>query len=181
MSLLKDLGNLQKKIVFYLAENPKQHKEAIQKELKHKYYGAVLNAVKQLEKFGFLVSKRAKSQKNVRIKLYSCSEKGVFYALVKNENADVLKILGNYKDYHVVRRLREVCDMLGEEVFVRLLKQAQPFLPIAETMGVEVAVGQAFSYFMKYPEKLDGLKEAIEKSPKAKEMVKKWVESLGGL
>jgi len=178
---LKDLGSLQKKILFYLSENPKQHKLAIKKSLEKHEYGAVLNAVKRLEESKYLVSKRVKSKKNLWIKLYSCSEKGVLYALVKNEHADVLKILDNYKDYRVVKRLREFCDVLGEEVFVRLLRQAQPFLPIAETMGVEVAVGQAVSYFMKYPEKLDGLKEAIEKSPKTKEMVKKWVESLGGL
>jgi len=174
MSILKDLGNLQKKIIFYLAENPKQHKETIQKKLEHKYYGAVLNAVRRLEKSGFLVSEKARSKKNVKIKLYSCSEKGVFYALIKNEKANVLKILENYKDYRVVKRLREVCDMLGEEVFVKLLRFVQPFLPLVESLNVEEACGCAVGYALKHLEKLGELKEVIEKSPRAGELARKW-------
>ncbi|MEM3602781.1 MAG: hypothetical protein QXN87_08945 [Candidatus Bathyarchaeia archaeon] len=174
MSVLKDLGDLQRKIIFYLAENPKQHKESIMKSLEHKYYGSVLNAVKRLEKTKYLVSVRAKSKKNLKIKLYSCSEKGVFYALVKNEKTDVLKILENYKDYGVVKRLREICEMLGEEVFVKLIKLIQPFLPLVETMGAEEALGRAISYFLEHPDKLGDLREAIEKSPKAME----WMRSL---
>jgi len=180
MSVLKDLGDLQRKIIFYLAENPKQHKESIMKSLEHKYYGSVLNAVKRLEKTKYLVSVRAKSKKNLKIKLYSCSEKGVFYALVKNEKTDVLKILENYKDYGVVKRLREVCDLLGEEVFIKLLRFAQPFLPLAESLGVEEACGCAFSHFLMHPDKLGDLREAIKRSPKARELARIWIESLSG-
>ena len=52
---------------------------------------SVLKAINTLEKLGYVESKKIISQKNVEIKIYNCTDLGVFYALVKNTNADIPK------------------------------------------------------------------------------------------
>ena len=66
--IFKELGNLQEKVLFFLAENPENHKQGIQQGINHPtdQYGSVKNAVDILEKFGYLESKITASQKNVK-------------------------------------------------------------------------------------------------------------------
>ena len=57
--IFKELGCLQEKVLFYLAENPEKHKKGIQQGISHPadQYGSIKNAVDALEKIGFIESK----------------------------------------------------------------------------------------------------------------------------
>jgi DNA-binding PadR family transcriptional regulator len=85
-NIFKELGSLQEKVLFSVTENPQNHKQAIQQGIKHsaEQYGSVLKAVDAFEKLGFVESKKTSSQKKVQIKIYSCTDSGIFYALAKN-------------------------------------------------------------------------------------------------
>jgi hypothetical protein len=76
MALHRELGSLQMQVLDFIAKNPDQHKQSIQKGISSKDYGSVLNAVNALEKSGFIESIKEPSEKNVPIKLYNCTEKG---------------------------------------------------------------------------------------------------------
>ena len=69
--IFKELGSLQEKVLFFLAENPENHKKAIQQGIGHPdgQYGSVLNAIEPLEKLGYVESKEGLSKKNVKIKI----------------------------------------------------------------------------------------------------------------
>jgi len=67
MALAKELGRLQEKILFYIAEKPGQHKQAIQKSMPSKQYGSILNSVNALEKSGYIQSEEERSLKNVKM------------------------------------------------------------------------------------------------------------------
>ena len=73
--IFKELGSLQEKALFFLAENPENHKQEIQQGISHPtdQYASIKNAVDMLEKFGYLESKKIASQKNVQIKIYHCT------------------------------------------------------------------------------------------------------------
>ena len=101
---LKDLGSVQQKVLFFLAENPDEHKQAIQQGLKYpsKQYSSVLKAVSALEKLGYVESRNETPDKNVKIKVYHCTEAGVLYVLCKNPYADFVRFLDAYKNLNPV-------------------------------------------------------------------------------
>jgi DNA-binding PadR family transcriptional regulator len=186
LSVLKDLGTLQKKILYFLAENPRHHKQSIQREIgkqqpiKKVYYGSVLNAVKKLEETGYLESEKVTSEKNREIKLFSCTDKGAFYALTMNPKADFMKILEHHKDkYPIIKFLREEYDKWGHKNFLRFLEYEMKFLPMVERDGLEEAfpyiITDMFQEFkeLSLDESIALIKEMVDKSPKAKKTFKR--------
>jgi hypothetical protein len=140
---IKELGNLQEKILFFLAENPDKHKQAIQKGINHPLdqYSSILNAVKALSKMGYLESKKAFSSKNVKIELYSSTDVGLIYALGKNSNADIQKILTEYQSKNpMYKSFLGICNELGKEEIVRFFNGLVGFLPMIQTEGLEKAL-----------------------------------------
>ena len=140
---LKDIGSLKEKILLFLAENPDKNTQALQKELGYPstQYPNIMKAVKALEKLELVQSKTGKSMKNVQMKIYSCTEEGVFYVLTKNSNANVLKILDSYKDrINLAKSLRQLYDLWGPEVFIHFLKDMSTFLPLILKEGWDNAL-----------------------------------------
>jgi hypothetical protein len=140
---IKELGNLQEKILFYLAENPGKHKQAIQKGINHPrdQYSSILNAVKALSEMGYVESKKAFSSKKVQIKLYSNTDVGLIYVLGKNPNADIKKILTEYQVKNpMYKSFLGVCNELGEQEIARLFKGLVVLLPMIQTEGLEKAL-----------------------------------------
>ena len=64
MALHRELGSLQEKVLQYIAENPNQHKQGIQKAMPSKQYGSILHAVNAFEKAEYIEPEEKRSEKN---------------------------------------------------------------------------------------------------------------------
>lgn len=134
MSLLKDLGSLQLKILEFLAENPYNHRQAIQQKIGYPpvQYASIHHAVTALEKMGYIESKEGISEKKVKIKLYSCTEIGVFYVLsrYKTLNPTVLRIFEAYHGkYPIIDFFLRKYRTTGAEFFTTFYGLVVPSLP----------------------------------------------------
>jgi DNA-binding PadR family transcriptional regulator len=186
----KELGSLQEKVLFFLAENPQNHKQAIQQGIKHpaEQYGSILKAVDALEKLGFAESKKTPSQKKVQIKIYSCTDSGVFYALAKNPCSNIPKILDAYKlKFEFCKSFRQLYDVWGHDYFAMYIRDAVELLPIVQKNGF----GQALPYLlMKAIEEMKNIdpkirkknaREALKLFPETKQMLKEWQKNINEL
>lgn len=177
-----ELGSLQKKVLYFIAENPDRHKLQIQKGIgyRRERYGSVLNAVKVLESKGLIKTVKTETRRSIEVRYYSCTEEGVWYTLIKNPKADILKILDSYKNkYPSIMSLRQDYDKLGHERFMEFLRLEEKFLPIVRKLGLE----EAFPFMLSITKKdleakgygleeLKGLlKEMIDYSPRARKAV----------
>jgi DNA-binding MarR family transcriptional regulator len=187
---LKRLGSLQEKTLFFIAENPENNAQAIQKELGYPspQYPNILKAVKTLEKMGFVKSRKSKSMKKVPIKLYSCTETGVFYALSKNPRADMKKILENYKDqYEIYKPFYALSEKWGQEGLSRFFKNAGEFFLIMQKDGREKAIAFLLMRFQmeskdEAPEvRKKMVRETMEQFPNAKKTMEELREILNEL
>ena len=183
----QELGALQEKIVFFLAEYPENHKQAIQKGIGHPadQYASVLKAVENLEKNEYIRAKEIISQKKLKIKAYTCTELGVFYALARNPNANVIKILEEYKNQvEFVKQLRPLYDVWGQEHFSMFLRDVGEFLPMVKNHGVEFAVPYLLLKIAKQMQTLDkktknrNVKAAMKQFPHTREMLKEFRKNI---
>jgi len=179
MALHRELGSLQEKVLLYLAENPNQHKQSIQKALPSKQYGAILHAVNSLEKSGYIESVETRSEKNVKMKLYSLSEKGIRYALSKASEDSILKILDVYKQkFSINEFFLSEYKRLGHELFFKQFKFMMKSLPLLENKNKDEAIQQMLFLAIKIHENLSlqekkqRLKELIDFFPEAKRYAK---------
>lgn len=183
----KELGSLQEKVVFFLAENPHNHKQAIQKGIEHpsEQYGSVLKAVDAVEKLGYIESKKALSQKKVEIKEYRCTELGVFYSLARNRHADIAKILDSYGDQvEFCKPFRALYNTWGNEHFALFLRNLGEFLPMVQRNGVEQAVPYVLMKMVQLAQTVDpktrrkNVKETLKQFPKTKKMLQEWRKNI---
>jgi DNA-binding PadR family transcriptional regulator len=188
--IFKELGSLQEKVLFYLAENPDNHKQGIQQGIAHPtdQYGSISKAVDALEKFGYIESKEAISQKKVKIKIYGCTESGVFYALTKNQFANVLKILDSYKSkVKFCESFRQLYDTWGHEHFVMYLRDVGYALPIIQKNGIEAAMPILLMKILEEMKKIDkktrtkNAKAALGLFPESKKWLTEWKNNLDEL
>jgi len=187
--IFKELGSLQEKALFFLAQNPENHKQAIQQGINHPadQYGSISKAVDMLEKLGFIESKEGLSQKNVKIKIYSCTESGVFYALTHSAD-NVVKVLDAYKSrVEFCKGFRQLYDVWGEEHFLTYLKDVGKFLPIVQRDGAEVAMPYLLMLIFQEMKKIDpknrkkNAKVAMKLFPESKTWLKEWKKNLDEL
>lgn len=187
--IFKELGKLQEKVLIYLAENPDNHKQAIQQGIQHPpdQYGSISNAVSTLEKLGYIESKEGISQKKVKIKLYYCNESGVFYALT-HPNNDVIKILESYKSrVEFCNSFRQLYDIWGRENFVRYLRDVAKFLPIVKKEGMETAMPYLLMLILEEMKTIDqktrkrNAQEALKLFPESKKWLNEWKNNLDEL
>lgn len=175
----KELGNLQEKIVFFLAENAENHKQAIQKGIEHPddQYGSVKKAVDMLEKLGYIKAKKTLSQKKVPIKNYECTELGVFYALARNSNANILKILDGYDQVEFCKPFKALYNVWGHDQFALFLRDMGDFLPMVRKNGVELAVPYLLMKIARQMENVDlktrkkNVREALKQFPHTKQLI----------
>jgi hypothetical protein len=185
--IFKELGTLQEKVVFFLAENPENHKQAIQKGIGHPpdQYASVQKAVANLEKSGYIQSKEVLSQKKVTIKSYSCTELGVFYALSRNPNPNITRIFDSYETkVDLCKQLRPLYEVWGQEQFFILLKNVGEILPIVKNHGVEYAAPYLIMKSYEQMKSLDkktkerNVKETLKQFPETKAMLKEMHKNL---
>jgi DNA-binding PadR family transcriptional regulator len=176
----KELGSLQEKALFYLAENPDNHKQGIQQGIEHPsdQYGSVLKAVDALEKMGYIQSKKGKSQKQVKIKIYDCTEFGVFYALTRNPSANITKILDMYKSkVEFCQSFLQLYKVWGHDYFTMYLRDAGDFLPMVQKNGVDQALPFFLMKILKQMKSIDpetrnkNAREALKIFPETKKML----------
>jgi DNA-binding PadR family transcriptional regulator len=188
MAQTKNLGTLQEKVLYFLAENPHNHKQAIQKGIEHPddQYGSVLKAVEALKDSGCIKWKKGKSMKKVSIKFYDCTEEGAFYALARNPRANVLKILDAYKDqYDSYKALRNLYDAYGHDLFVKFIRDVDEFLPMVQKQGLEKALPYLFMKIVREASDVDLTqrkriaRESMKQlSPQMKKAMKEWAKSI---
>ncbi len=185
--IFKELGSLQEKILFFLAENPENHKQGIQQGINHPadQYGSVSKAVDALETFGFVIPKDAVSQKNVKIKTYSCTESGVFYALTRNPSANPVKIFEAYQSkVSWCKSLRQLYDVWGHDHFMAYFRDVGDVLPIVQKKGFAEALPYLFFKAVKLTHSIDkktgnrNVKEALKLFPETKEVLKEWRKNI---
>ena len=185
--LFKELGSLQEKVLFFLAENPENHKQGIQQGINHpaEQYGSVSKAVDALEKFGFVAAIEGVSQKNLKIKIYSCTESGVFYALTRNPSAKPVEIFEANKDkVSWCKSLRQLYDVWGHDHFMAYFRDVGDILPIIQKKGVAEAMPYMFFKAVKLTHSIDkktrnrNVKEALKLFPENKEMLKEWRKNI---
>ena len=180
MSLLKDLGSLQLKILEFLAENPYNHRQAIQQKIGYpaEQYASIHHAVTALEKLGYIESKEGTSEKKVKIKLYSCTEIGVFYVLsrYKNLNPTVLRIFNAYHDKYpqidFLLRKYQTTDVKFFTTFYSLVVSSLPFFQKGRDEGVNqliLLISAAGDYY----EWEKFLKDYLEYFPESRESFNK--------
>lgn len=189
-NIFKELGSLQQKALFFLAENPDKHKQAIQQSINHPsdQYGSISNAVDSIEQSGYINSKLAKSQKNVEIKLFRCTDLGVLYALTRNPLCDIPRVLDSYKDeFEFCKQFRALYNVWGHEQMAQFLKDTGEFLPMVYTKGIEYATPYFLMKFARQMQTLDpkiktrNVKEAIAQFPKTKQMLKEMQKDINDL
>jgi DNA-binding PadR family transcriptional regulator len=187
--IFKELGSLQEKVLFYLAQNPDNHKQAIQQGIQHPsdQYGSISKAVDMLERIGFVESKEGISQKKVKIKIYSCTESGVFYTLTHSSD-NILEVLDAYKStVEFCKSFRKLYDVWGKEHFATYLKDVGKFLPVVQKDGADVAMPYLFMLILEEMKKIDpkdrkrNAKEALKLFPESKAMLKEWKKNLDEL
>jgi DNA-binding PadR family transcriptional regulator len=185
--VFKELGSLQEKILFFLAENPENHKQGIQQGINHPadQYGSVSKAVDSLETHGFVVPKDAVSQKNVRIKTYSCTESAIFYALTRNPSANPVKIFEAYKNkVSWCESLRQLYDIWGRDHFMAYFRDVGDVLPIIQKKGFSEALPYLFFKAVELTHSIDkrarnrNVREALKLFPENKEMLKEWRKNI---
>jgi DNA-binding PadR family transcriptional regulator len=185
--VFKELGSLQEKTLFFLAENPENHKQGIQQGINHpaEQYGSVSKAVDALEKFGFIAAIEGVSQKNQIIKIYSCTESGVFYVLTRNSSAKPVEILEAYKTkVSWCKSLRQLYDVWGHDHFMAYFRDVGDILPIIQKKGVAEAMPYMFFKAVKLTHSIDkkrrnrNVKEALKLFPENKEMLKEWRKNI---
>ena len=184
---LKDLGSVQQKVLFFLAENPDEHKQAIQQGLKYpsKQYSSVLKAVSALEKLGYVESRNETPDKNVKIKVYHCTEAGVLYVLCKNPYADFVRFLDAYKNLNpVFNSFRNLYDVWGHDAFVKFFKNVSDFFPMIQRDGFEQAAAFLMMKSLMDAKALDpktnkrNAKAAMKQFPNTKRLLKKWKDNI---
>lgn len=187
LTYFKDLGTLQEKILFHLAENPNKHSQEIQKGLEYpaSQYGNINKTVKTLEKLGYVKSNEGKSQKNVRIKLYSCAENGIFYTLAKNPKANIERIVEKYKkDYPLFTPFPILSSLWGKERVSRFFENSFEFILMKQKEGAEKAL--SFLLMKVYIEAQDSdpqerkkiVKEILKHFPKTRQTMKEMKKTI---
>jgi len=184
------LGSLQQKSLYFLAENPENHKQAIQQGINHPadQYGSVSKAVDSLEQSGFIISRETMSQKNNKIKLFRCTDEGVLYALARNPSCNILKVLDSYKEkMEFCKQFRALYDVWGQKHMTLFLKELGEFLPMVHSKGFDYATPYLVMNFVKLQQTLDpktkknNVKGAMNQFPKSKKMLKEMKKKIDEL
>jgi DNA-binding PadR family transcriptional regulator len=183
----KELGSLQEKILFHLAENPDKNAQEIQKDIDYpsSQYGNVNTTVKGLEKLGYIKSKGGKSKKNLEIKLYSCTENGVFYALAKNPKANIKSIITTYEnEYPVFVPFLELYSVMGKERIAKFFENSLDLALIANKEGYDKAISSLLIKVLNEVRDLDKktrkkfAKKTMKLFPKTHQMMIEWKKTL---
>ena len=182
-----NLGSRQEKVLFFIAENPNLDGQAIWQGLGYPIdqTGNVYTTTKKLEKLEYIKSKGGISEKKVKIKLYSCTEKGILYTLTNNPEIDVPKVLANCKDeYKLCNAFRAMYEILGHDLFMTQAKNIRDMLPMAQNEGIEKATPFLFMKIFFDAKNLDSkkrnkiAKKLMKDFPATKQMMKDWQASI---
>ncbi|MCW4044763.1 MAG: BlaI/MecI/CopY family transcriptional regulator [Candidatus Bathyarchaeota archaeon] len=118
---------IEKEIIEYLSLNPNQNTQQIQRGLvkADKNYPTVKNALERLEKKNYVETHKGKSKKNLTIKFYKLSPRGVSIALGLNREENLMRTLANYKDAaEAFSLLKQFANYLDTQLSIKLLRQA---------------------------------------------------------
>jgi hypothetical protein len=126
------LGKRQAKVLNWVAINPNNHAYAIHKGLTSVTQGNVNTDVKKLENYGFLVSKKEFASEDYQrtVDKYSCTEKGLLYA-ISNSTKDRVTILKTYREkYQIFDFLLKLQDKQPKmfDRFLDFLGKSFPYL-----------------------------------------------------
>jgi DNA-binding PadR family transcriptional regulator len=177
--ITRDLGSKREKILLHLAENPKQFVQIIQKEIGYPdtQYGSVYKSVHELEKMGYLQSIKGATKKG-ETDYFSCTDIGVYHALAKNPDANIPKILENYKDdIELMGFFYKERQRMDHDLFDKLYRMVIKSATIAEKHP-DQAIPSFFSQVLSFEkdltqeERIKVLNKMLEYFPDTKKQVK---------
>lgn len=183
--ITRDLGSKREKILLYLAENPNQFVQTIQKELGYPdtQYGSIYKSVHELKKMGYLKSKKGRAQKG-ETDFFKCTDIGVYHALSKNPDANIPKILDAYKDdVKLIGFFYKERERMDHSLFDKLYRMVINSTTIAEKHP-DQAVASLFSQLVTYAkdltpeERIILLNAMLEYFPDTKKHVKEALSNL---
>ena len=122
------------------------------------------------------------------MKLYSCSDEGIFYVLTKNPNANFLDIFEVYENQSViVKNLKTLYGLWGQEIFAGFLRNLSEFLPMILKDGVEAAMPYmvlkvyAEIHNQDYSKRKKFAAQTMNEFPEVKKFMKEWKKNLDEL
>ena len=182
--ITRDLGSKREKILKYLAENPKQFVQTIQKELGYPdtQYGSIYKSTHELKKMGYLKSKKGHTLKK-DTDFFSCTEIGVYHVLAKNPDVDIPKILENYKEYELIGFFYKERERMNHALFDKLYRMVIKSSTIAEKhpdQAIPSFLSQIISFeeSLTQEERIEFLNEIIEYFPGTKKQVKEALSNI---
>jgi hypothetical protein len=118
------IGPIQKQVLKHLALNPNQNAQAVQRALgiPDKNYPSVHSALQNLHKLGLVEWRDAVSSKNVPMKLWRLTDKGVLFS-VSYLDFEVNEIVEALKNYAASEREQQILTLMVETLGVELFKQ----------------------------------------------------------
>lgn len=136
MAKRKNLGEVQEAVLRFIAEQPLKNKEQIQNGIGHKNYQTIWNAVDALTKTGYLDYQMTKSEKNLDVKIYTCSEKGIIYVLQRATQDDGFNIMKtNSSKFNDFNRIIKAHDKLEYALFSKLYNALLKAMMLSDESG----------------------------------------------
>jgi len=118
------IGPIQKQVLKHLALNPNQNAQAVQRALgiPDKNYPSVHLALKTLHQLGLVEWRDAVSSKNVPMKLWRLTDKGVLFS-VSYLDFETNEIAAMFKNYAANEREQQILTLMVETLGAELFKQ----------------------------------------------------------
>ena len=120
------LSRIEEKVISFLSLSLDKNAQQIQRgiDIEDKNYSTVKKAIDRLEKKKFYVeSKKGKSEKNVVIKFYKLSTRGVLVAFATNDEETLIKTLCLYKSTsEIFLLLKQFANCLKPSTAIKLLR-----------------------------------------------------------
>ena len=176
-----ELGSRQEKVLLWVALNPKKHAKDIQSGIDYPQYGNINIDVKKLTEYGYLnFVEEPSSEKRKRIvRKYTCTENGVYYALTKSPDSNIIAILENHIDaYPNLEFLYSEYKRMGEEEFILWLRNFLIFVPMLGKKTFQEIAGDMILFYANMFKQADReervriIKSATKNFPNAKQAVK---------
>jgi hypothetical protein len=175
-----ELGSRQEKVLLWVAKNPKKHAKDIQLGINYPQYGNINTDVKKLTDYGFLTFiEEPSSEKRKRIvNKYSCTENGIYYALSKSSDSDIIKILETYRSiYPNLDFFYSEYERMGKEGFILWLRDFLIFVPmLGKNSAEEIISNMLLFYVNKFKEsgrdeRVRVINSAVKHFPSARKAV----------
>jgi len=122
---MERVTTLEERMICHLALHPRRNIQQIQRGLnmKDRNYPSVRNAMRRLKKKGYAEATEGKSEKNLPIKFYKLSTKGIGYTLAYANEQATLTVLATYENVEPqLKNFLQITQHLSPSILLKLLR-----------------------------------------------------------